>query len=133
MAYIAKDGKRFPTTMQGRKYDDWLVQKDKAPGGTSQQQALKDNGPVRSITMTREGMGRHRLSVEHFNGTKSTEVHPEAFRAHQVMAAYLGIDTPPPAIQTHQRARSQPTGPKEAENLREQDHRNPESTEDDNV
>lgn len=134
MDYRAKDGKRFSNSIQGRRYDESLAPAashatqgradfDKAPGGNQHEHFAKIHGPARRITIEAEGNGRHRVTVVHSDGERSTSVHPEGFRAFQVGQAAYGISDAPPAVQTHQRARAQPIGPKEDERLKHEDQR----------
>lgn len=122
MAYTAKDGKQFTHPMQGQVHDRWLRDSEKAPGGPTHKDALLQHGPVKKIVIEREGMGRHRVTATHQDGETHTSVHPEAYRAHEITRELLGIE-PPPAIQTHSRARAQPQGPKEEDRIRKEDHR----------
>lgn len=122
MSYVARDGKEFGHPMQGRKYDQWLQQKEKAPGGPQHEHDIRAHGPVREVTIKREGLGRHVLTAKHADGYVHQSVHPEAFRAHQIQAQMLGIDEPPPAVQTHARSRAHPIGPKEEDRIRHEDH-----------
>lgn len=130
MIYTAKDGKRFNNNIQGRKYDESLGALHRnsladlagARGGLAHQDAVTQHGLARKVTIEREGNGRHRVTAVMADGHKHTDVHPEAFRAHDIARELLGIEAPP-AIQTHGRARSQPTGPKEDERVRKEDNR----------
>lgn|SRR5487761_2481048 len=136
MNYIAKDGKRFPDSIRGRRYDNWLAEKDStpqksqedvknAPGGPGHLQALKEHGLPREVRIINEGGGRHRVISIHQDGYRYESVHPEAFRAFQVAKELKGIEEPP-ALQTHARSRSQPTGPKEKERIDKEDQRDTE-------
>ncbi len=118
----ARDGKTFSHPMQAAKYERWLDEKDRAPGGTAHDEAARLHGPAKRVTIEREGLGRHVVTSEHVDGFKHQSVHPEAFRAHQVGAALLGIEAPA-AVQTHSRARAHPTGPKESDRLASEDGR----------
>lgn len=120
--FKAKDGKEFGHPEQARLYDKSLDTKENAPGGPSHLHDLREHGPVKKITIERTGNGRHEVRAVHQDGFRSQSVHPEAFRAHEIARELLGIE-PPPAIQTHSRARSQPTGPKEDERIRQEDGR----------
>lgn len=127
MSYVAKDGRHFTHGQQGRKYDNYLAEQgrdaaENAPGGDFADAAMKEHGNVRRVVIEREGNGRHRVTVEHFDGHESTQVHPEAHLAHQVAAHFLGVDNPPPAVQTHSRSRAYPIGPKEHERLKREDN-----------
>ena len=128
MLYRAHNGKTFHHAMQGRRYDRSLAERSQedvahAPGGPNHEHNIKLHGPVKQFSYSMEGMGRHRVVLRHADGFKSTSVHPEAFRAYQVAGQALGLDQPPPAVHAHQRAHSQPIGPKEDERLRREDHR----------
>lgn len=133
--YVAKDGRKFGSTLQGRKHDRFLLenpthvpttmksQQDlkEAPGGTSWENDLKMHGPVKKIVLERTQLGRQELKATHADGYEHQSVHPEAFRAHQIMGQLLGIEAPP-AIQTHQRAKAHPIGPKETGRIARDDH-----------
>lgn len=67
-------------------------------------------------------MGRHRVTAELGDGSTFTSVHPEAYRAEEIMKGLFGIEAPP-AFKTSGRARSQPIGPKESERLSTEDGR----------
>ena len=124
----ASDGHEFYHPAQLRIYEQHLKSQEAkqrlidAPGGAAHEAAIKEHGPVREVHYVSEGMGRHRLTFTHQDGRESTSVHPQAYRAHSIMASALGIDNPPAAIETHQRSRNQPIGPKEEKNIRENDH-----------
>lgn len=113
MSFVSRDGRRFASTQQLRKYEASQDELGKAPGGTNWDAALRDHGNVRKIIIEREGNGRHRVTSTHADGFTATSVHPEAFRAHEVAKTLLGLDEPPPAIKTQVRARQTETGPKE--------------------
>ena len=81
--------------------------------------------------MVSDGPGRWRLTTKHADGQESTSVHPQVWRAHEVAGKYLNPDGPPGALETHQRARSHPTGPKEDERIAKEDGRSTESQWDD--
>lgn len=139
MAYTAKDGHTFPSSIQLRKYEeaegnlwrpsltDSMARKgaeevSDAPGGPSQEEAVRQHGLAKKVTITREGNGRHRIEAQMADGSSYTSVHPEAYRAHDIAKDLLGIEAPP-AFQTAGRARSQPIGPKEEERIRWEDGR----------
>lgn len=109
----------YEKSIQGEKSRNDLAN---APGGPAHAQAIREHGPVREVHYVVEGSGRHRLTFTHSDGRQSTSVHPQAFRAHSIMASALGIDNPPAAVETHQRARDHSIGPKEEENIRRNDH-----------
>lgn len=94
----------------------------KAPGGLAHEQAIKEHGPVKSYRYDAEGNGRHRVTLYHSDGASSTSVHPQAYRAHSIAAQALGIDNPPAAVETHQRSKDHPIGPKEDAAIRTHDH-----------
>ena len=136
--WTAKDGHRFPSRLQLRKYEEaegnlWrpsLTDTARrsaedvadARGGAAHEDAVRQHGLAKKVTITREGMGRHRIEAELADGTRHTSVHPEAFRAHDIAKELLGIEAPP-AFQTSGRARSQPTGEKESDRIRREDGR----------
>ena len=132
----ARDGKHFPTELQKQKYEASLPPEEKsladrgqddfenAPGGEEWEQGAK-HGLVMEHSYKVLGNGQHQISVKHADGYKWTQTHPEAFRAFETLSKAHGLDVPPPAIKTHMRARSQPTGPKEDERLRLEDRREP--------
>lgn len=127
MSYKARDGRIFPSVVQGRAYDRSLAERggddvEAAPGGPQHEHDLKTHGIAKSIKIEYDGPGRWRHTSEHADGYKSTSVHPEAYRAHEVAKNYLGIE-PPPAVQTHARSRAHPVGPKESERLDAEDGR----------
>ena len=130
MSYTAADGKRFASSIAGRRYDESngvLVRKsladiEDAPGGASHQDSMAHHGLARKVVIEREGNGRTRIEWEHADGTKGQMVHPETFRAHEMGRELLGIEAPP-AVQTHGRSRSQPQGPKENERIKKEDGR----------
>lgn len=127
MAYIAKDGRHFTHSMQGRAYDKSLAEEgqDKikdAPGGPQHEEAVRAHGLAKKVIIERDGNGRTRLTATHADGFKHTSVHPEAYRAHDLGRELLGIEAPP-GLQTHSRARSQPRGPKEDERVANEDNR----------
>lgn len=134
MSATASDGKMFPSVSQARLYDEAnghltrksLADIEDAPGGPAHQDAIKHHGIAQKITIERVGNGRTRVESTHQDGFKHTSVHPETFRAHDIARELLGIE-PPPALQTHSRARSQPTGPKEEERVRKEDNREEEA------
>lgn len=124
----ATDGHEFYHPAQLRIYEEHLKSQEAkqklidAPGGAAHEAAIKDHGPVREVHYQAEGMGRHRLTFTHQDGKTSTSVHPQAYRAHSIMASALGIDNPPAAVETHQRGRNAPIGPKEETEIRRNDH-----------
>jgi hypothetical protein len=128
MIHKAADGHEFYHPAQLRIYEEHLKSQESkqrlidAPGGAAHEAAIKEHGPVREVHYTSEGMGRHRLTFTHQDGGKSTSVHPQAYRAHSIMASALGIDNPPAAVETHQRSRNMSIGPKENEDIRRHDH-----------
>jgi len=69
------------------------------------------------------GNGQHEVYLKFADGFEHTSRHPEQFRAHQIATRAMGLDDPPPAIRTHNRARAHPVGPKEDERLAREDHR----------
>lgn len=131
----ASDGHEFYDPRRARLYERSLMEDksrrdiENAPGGPAHAAAIKEHGPVREVKYAAEGSGRHRLTFTHADGKTSTSVHPEAYRAHSIMASALGIDNPPAAINTHQRAKNAAIGPKENENIRRNDHREEEDDE----
>lgn len=131
--YTAKDGRSFSNDQRGRLYDRSLADKGAddaadAPGGYEWDHNIKQHGPVLETRIKFDGPGRWRHIAIHADGARSESVHPERHRAHQVSGNYLEIE-PPPAISTHQRARSQPTGPKEEQRVAREDHRETEREE----
>jgi hypothetical protein len=132
MAY-ARDGKHFPSELQARKYDQSLAERgesefDNAPSGDPVKEGAK-HGAVRDAEYHFLGNGQHQVRVTHIDGHKWEQVHPEAFRAHDMITKAHGFDEQPPAIKTHMRSRSQPVGPKENERLAKEDKRAPEEFE----
>lgn len=128
MAYKAKDGKILPTVMQGRKYDESLAEKSKsetenAPGGPEHIENVRAHGVVHKSVIEFEGNGRWRHTATHADGVESTSVHPQWHRAHDVQAMYFDPDGKPGALETHQKSRSHPVGPKESERLDKEDGR----------
>lgn len=135
MLYKARDGRKFGNVIQGRKYDRSLDEQrvqtqvdrgrediENAPGGPQHEHDLREHGIALESTVKYDGPGRWKHVAVHSDGYKAESVHPEAYRAHEVQAKYLAIE-PPPAIQTHSKARSYPTGPKEAERIAKEDGR----------
>jgi hypothetical protein len=118
--YTATDGKQFHHTQQYRKYQDWLDQQEKAPTGNQHKQAILDHGNVRHIEIDVEGSGRHRVTMKHADGSISTSVHPQAFRALEVAKEHY-VPPAPAAIETHARSRAHPVGPKETERQRREE------------
>lgn len=124
----ASDGKEFFDPRRVHIYERSLMaEKSKqdlisAPGGVQHEAAIKEHGPVREAHYKVEGGGRHRLTFTHADGGTSTSVHPQAYRAHSVMAQALGIDNPPAAVETHQRSKQYPIGHKENQEIRRADH-----------
>lgn len=130
--YKADDGREFYDKRRLNLYNKSvqaersLSDLSQAPGGLAHEQAIKEHGPVRSYRYDAEGSGRHRLTFWHADGKTSTSVHPQAYRAHSLAAQALGIDNPPAAVETHQRSKEHPIGPKEHEAIRHNDHAAPE-------
>lgn len=117
-SYIAADGRRFMHHQLGRRYDNYLAQQgadaaQNAPGGPFSSASIKQHGHVRSVTIEREGMGRHRITAHHIDGSDTTQVVPDAFRAHSLAGELLQVE-PMPSGQVHQRSRAVPVGPREA-------------------
>lgn len=128
MSFKARDGRAFSNAERAWRYDQSLADKGKrdaanAPGGYEWDHNIREHGPVLKSTIEYDGPGRWKHTAHHADGTKSESVHPEIHRADQVAEHYFGIAEPPPAIRTHQRARSQPTGPKEEERIAHEDQR----------
>lgn len=130
MSFAASDGKEFSHPMQREKYEKWLGEKAKAPGGLQHEQDSRLHGPATEVTIRREGLGRHVVTAKHVDGYTHQSVHPEAYRAHEVASSLLGIE-PPPAVGTLGRSRAHPTGPKEKERVDREDNRRPEEDEND--
>lgn len=124
----ASDGHEFYDPRRAHLYEKSLKaeqsKKDliNAPGGRAHEAAINEHGPVREVHYVSEGSGRHRLTFKHADGATSTSVHPQAYRAHSIMAQALGIDNPPAAVETHQRSRQYPIGPKENAEIRRHDN-----------
>ncbi len=117
--YTAKDGKQFHHAQQHRKYEEWLEQKDRAPGGPSWEDDKRHHGFVTEFKITREGNGRHRVDATFNDGYKHTSVHPQAYIAHDIGKSLLGLENDkPPAVETHSKARVHPIGVKEETRLR---------------
>ncbi len=128
MSFKASDGREFGNPAQARLYEKSLAERGmddvkNAPGGEEHEHNVKMHGIVKETTIKFDGPGRWRHTATHADGTKTTSVHPEAYRAHQVQAKYLGVDQAPPAIETHNRSRSHPVGPKEIERIDREDGR----------
>lgn len=116
-SYIAADGRRFMQHQLGRNYDNYLAQQGadaaiNAPGGPFSGASIKQHGHVRSVTIEREGMGRHRITAHHVDGADTTQVVPDAFRAHALAGELLQVE-PMPSGAVHQRSRSLPVGERE--------------------
>jgi len=124
----ASDGHEFFDPRRAHIYEKSLKaeqsKKDliSAPGGAAHEAAIKEHGPIRKAVLDMSEPGRHRLTFTHMNGKESTSVHPQAYRAHSIMGQALGVDNPPAAIETHQRSRQYPIGPKENAEIRRHDH-----------
>jgi hypothetical protein len=130
----ASDGKEFFDPRRAHIYERSLTAEKSrqdlisAPGGVQHEAAIKEHGPVRKVIYDLEGAGRHRLTFTHADGGTSSSVHPQAYRAHSIVAQALGIDNPPAAVETHQRSRQYPIGPKENAEIRRHDHQEAEET-----
>lgn len=120
MSFRASDGRWFPSNIQRVKYENWLKEEGKAPGGPTHIHDLTEHGPVKKITITREGMGRHHVEAEHQDGYKHSSVHPDAQRAHGIMGEMLQIE-PPPSQKVHQRSRAHPVGDAEKKRVDQED------------
>ena len=120
MSFKASDGKTFQHAGQYRKYQDWLDVESKAPSGRNHEQGVRDHGLPKRVIIDNEGSGRHRVTMIHADGEKSTSVHPEAYRAMDI-ARETYVPPPPEAIQTHARSRAHPVGDKEIKRIREED------------
>ena len=120
MSHTASDGKVFQHAGQYRKYQDWLDVEAKAPTGRAHEQGVKDHGLPKRVIIDNEGNGRHRVTMIHVDGEKTTSVHPEAYRAMDV-ARETYVPPPPEAIQTHARSRVHPVGEKEIARIRKED------------
>lgn len=118
--YTASDGKEFHHAQQHQKYQNWLDQEAQAPSGAQHAQGVKEHGNVRHISIDVEGSGRHRVTMKHADGTETTSVHPQAYRALEVAKEHY-VPPAPAAIETHSRARAHPTGPKEQERIKRED------------
>ena len=116
-SYIATDGRKFMHHQLGRRYDDALAARGEqhaqnAPGGPFAQAAFKEHGHAQKVIIEREGLGRHRITVEHVDGAKSTHVAPDAFRAQQMAGELLQVE-PMPSGAVHARSRQFPVGERE--------------------
>lgn len=125
-SYIAADGRQFMHHQLGRAYDNYLAQRgadaaQNAPGGPFSAAAIKQHGHIRSVTIDREGLGRHRITAQHVDGNKTTQVVPDAFRAHSLAGELLQIE-PMPSAAVHQRSRQLPAGEREAATQKRFDH-----------
>jgi len=134
VSFQASDGHAFPTRNRADKYQQSLVDRGredfaKAPGGQSWENDRRLHGPVLDSTIRYEGPGRWRVEAKHADGHVHSSVHPQRSRANEVQEHLLDLDQPPAALQTHQRSRAQPQGPKETERIREEDHREREDEE----
>lgn len=127
----ARDGKHFANNIQMRKYEDSLPRSlsergaddfANAPSGDPVKEGAR-HGIVMESHYKFLGGGQHKISVTHADGHSWEQIHPEAFRAHQMLTRAHGFDEQPPAIKTHMRSRAQPTGEKEEDRLRNEDHR----------
>lgn len=136
MSYRAKNGKIFATVVQGRKFDRSLDEQrtqthadrgrqdaEDAPGGQQHLADIKQHGVVSEAHIVSEGNGRWRLTTKHADGQESTSVHPQWFRAHELAGRYFDPDGKPPALETHQRSRNAPVGPKEDARVAKEDGR----------
>lgn len=128
MSYRASDGKVFPSRMRAEKYQASIAQKgkddfDNAPGGASWEHDRKQHGPVTESTIKMDGTGRWLVKAKHGDGHVHQSVHPQRARANEVQEHLLDLDNPPAALQTHQRSKAHPQGPKESDRIREEDHR----------
>lgn len=133
-SYIAQDGRRFMHHQLGRKYDNYLAQQGadaakNAPGGPFSEASIKQHGHVTGVTIEREGMGRHRITAHHVDGSETTQVVPDAFRAHAIAGDLLQIE-PMPSGAVHQRSRAVPVGEKEVAEQRRFDRDEPDREED---
>ena len=127
MSWQASDGRSFPTFIQRNKYEQWLEEKSKAPGGHPEEEAFRLHGTPKHIEVIVEGNGRYRVRSEHPDGFKYEGVHPQAHVVQHVVGDLVGVN-PPMAIETHSKSRAHPTGPKEQERIAKEDHRLPDST-----
>ena len=125
--------RHFPSVMQRDKFDraheedHGLTEQgksdfDRAPTDDPIEEGAK-HGIVVEHSYKIEGNGRHAISIKYADGYEHHSVHPEQFRAHQMITRAMGLDEAPPAIKTHMRARAHPGGEKEAERLAREDHR----------
>ena len=137
MSYVARDGKILPTAQRGRLYEQSLESMpekgkrdvENAPGGEEHIANVKAHGVVAKSTIEHVGNGRWRHTAVHADGTESTSVHPQWFRAHEVQGKYFDPDGKPPALETHQKGRSHPAGEKEERRIAQEDHREVEDEE----
>ena len=128
MSYKASDGREFGNPAQARLYEKSLADRGaddvaNAPGGEQYEADVKAHGTVHEAHIKAEGNGRWRLTTTHADGAKSTSVHPQWFRAHELAGKYFDPDGKPAALETHQRARAHPAGPKEEERIAREDGR----------
>lgn len=123
MAYTATDGKRFPDSIRGRKYESSLSDPtDKAPGGPSHINAMKQHGAPQKVTWERQPMGRHQVKITHADGSTSQSIYATNEQAHSVLGDLLGVN-PPIGEHAQQNARNAPVGPKENERIAAEDGR----------
>lgn len=133
MAYIAKDGKRFPNSQSGRKYDAHLAEAQdnatvagervrNAPGGPRHLDAVHSHGRVISAKYEEDGPGRFRVTTRHADGHSFSQVSPDRERAVQMIGDMTGAEHPPSGL-VHARAKAHPTGPKEHERIADEDQR----------
>lgn len=139
MSFRTSDGHEFPTRQRAELYERSLPEQrslvargkddfENAPGGAAWEHDRKTHGPVLESTIKYEGPGRWRVTAKHGDGYTHTSVHPQRARADEVQDHLLDLDQPPAALQTHQRAKATPQGPKESERIRLEDHREDEET-----
>ena len=114
MSWTARDGRTFATAIQRQKYEQWKDTEARAPGGLAHEEAVRLHGPARSISMTVSGNGRFEVTSKHADGFTYKGVHPQAYVAHDVIGHLSGVNAPI-AVETHNKARQYPTGPKEYE------------------
>lgn len=135
--YRAKNGKMFSSVVQGRKFDRYLDEQraqthadrgrqdaENAPGGEQHLHDVRQHGIVREAHIVNEGAGRWRLTSKHADGTETTSVHPQVWRAHEIAGRYLNPEGPPPALETNQRSRNAAVGEKESARIAREDGRN---------
>jgi hypothetical protein len=95
---------------------------DNAPTADPVQDGAR-HGIVMESHYSVEGNGRHAVRIRYADGYEHNSVHPEQFRAHQLITKAMGLDEAPPAIKTHMRARSHPSGESEKQRLDREDGR----------